>query len=498
MNRPGTVFSLPATRIRPESLVRHADADWAIADSRSGECLVVRTPAPAILHRFDGEGTTQDGHHVLLGPLNARNAARLRECLPWLTPVPLGQCVSFGFGDRLGLATPGHIRALRKVGGTIRPVFAQQSARELQRTNRTAQNVLDAATWGSFGQGWIGPQGADADHLKSTADIDAYLAAGFSMFTIDPGEHVGRVAPDATPSALRAAFDALPWPTLEDAPADALRRYAGRTLTVEGHRLTFADEDVLRAAVKYGRAVAHVAAMWRHLASAAGTRAIELEVSVDETDEPTTHLEHVYVASELRRLDVVWSSLAPRLVGRFEKGVDYIGDVAAFEADWRIHAAIARHFGPYRLSLHSGSDKFSIYGAVAECAEGAVHVKTAGTSWLEAVRTIATVDPALFREIYAVAFAHYDDDRASYHVSAQTERAPRPAAMTDAQLPSMLDQFDARQILHVTFGSILKAPQATSRTPLGELIKDTLRAHPDHYAANLELHFARHLRPFAA
>ena len=86
---------------------------------------------------------------------------------------------------------------------------------------------------------------------------------------------------------------------------------------------------------------------------------------MDETDTPTTHAEHIFVASELRRLGVRWASLAPRFVGRFEKGVDYIGDLAAFDADMRVHAAIARAFGPYKISLHSGSDKFSIYEIAA-------------------------------------------------------------------------------------------------------------------------------------
>jgi tagaturonate epimerase len=91
--------------------------------------------------------------------------------------------------------------------------------------------------------------------------------------------------------------------------------------------------------VKYGGAIAHVAAMYRHLESKRVP--FELEVSVDETDTPTSHAEHVDVASELRRLGVRWVSLAPRFMGRFEKGVDYIGDVAAFEADLAVHAQIA-------------------------------------------------------------------------------------------------------------------------------------------------------------
>ena len=92
---------------------------------------------------------------------------------------------------------------------------------------------------------------------------------------------------------------------------------------------------------------------------------------------------------------VSWTGLAPRFPGRFEKGVDYIGDVDAFEADVAIHAAIARQFGPYKLSIHSGSDKFSIYGIAASQTEGLLHVKTAGTSYLEALRVVALRSPAI-------------------------------------------------------------------------------------------------------
>ena len=151
---------------------------------------------------------------------------------------------------------------------------------------------------------------------------------------------------------------------------------------------------------------------------------IELEVSVDETETPTSHAEHIYIASELKRLGVKWVSLAPRYVGRFEKGVDYIGSLAAFEADFAGHAAIARWFGPYKLSLHSGSDKFSIYPIAARLSRGLVHLKTAGTSYLEALRTIAHHDPAFFREIYTFARQRYETDRLSYHVSAELSECP--------------------------------------------------------------------------
>jgi hypothetical protein len=191
-------------------------------------------------------------------------------------------------------------------------------------------------------------------------------------------------------------------------------------------------------------------------------------------------------------------SLAPRFVGRFEKGVDYIGDPREFAEELAAHAAIARTLGPYKLSLHSGSDKFSIYGPSAELTRGLVHLKTAGTSYLVALGALATVDPALFRSIYAAARGWYERDRVSYHVSADLSKAPEPEALSDAELPLVLDQFDARQILHVTFGSVLTAQDAAGRRVFHEPIMRTLQSHADVYAAMLEAHFLRHLRPFAA
>jgi tagaturonate epimerase len=500
MIRESRLASLPHLAVLPRSVVSYAGAEWAAAECR-GELRLVVTPASAatdLLRAFDGELSERDGRPMLVATPSPRNAAALRRHLPWLTPRPLGLCSSFGFGDRLGLATAGHVRAMRRSGGPIAPIFAQQSIREMTRSNRGPQQVVDAATWGAFREGWTHAVGADADHLKHAADIDACLAAGFTLFTIDPGAHVANIPGGTAPDVLRAAFEALPWQALEDSPQAQAARFADRAVDVGGHRIVFDAGTLLHAAVKYGRAIAHVTAMYRHLAGAAAGRAFELEVSGGETPTPTTPAEHVYVASELRRLGVRWVSLAPRLVGRFEKGVDYIGDPGAFEADWAVHAAIARELGPYKLSLHSGSDKFSIYAAAARQSRGLLHVKTAGTSYLEAVRTLAVIDPGVFRELYTFSRERYATDRESYHVSASVDRAPAPELLEDDELPAVLDDFHARQILHVTFGSVLTARDTAGRSLFREPLMAGLSAAHEAYAANLETHFARHLQPFAA
>jgi hypothetical protein len=413
-----------------------------------------------------------------------------------LQPNLLGLQTSAGMGDRLGLATPGHARAARHYQDTIAPIFTQQSIREMARTGRTPQQVMDDATWGLFEESWRLPHGADADHLKSTEDIDACLACGFTFFTIDPGLYVDGSAESASLGELRELAGML--------PAHIAIKASGllsKSFNFEGLRLNFDEACLLKAAVKYGKAVDHVAQMYHHLEQSAGSRPFELEVSVDETEQATSHLEHVYIASELKRLGVRWVSLAPRYVGRFEKGVDYIspsgklGDPAAFEVDFAGHAAIAHQLGPYKLSLHSGSDKFSIYPSAARLSHGLVHLKTAGTSYLEALRTIAGLDPAFFAEIYRFARERYPSDRASYHVSAELTRAPLPENVQD--WPGLLEQFDAREILHVSFGSVLTETYQSGSWRFYDRFMDLLHTYPDTYTSNLEKHFIRHLEPFA-
>jgi hypothetical protein len=430
-------------------------------------------------------GAQQDD--LFLCPLTPGNAATLRQRLPWLRPQPLGLLKSAGCGDRLGLATPGHIRAVRRAG-RVAPILAQQSMRENARTGRTPQQVVDDALWGVFQEGWHEPWGADADHLKTSDDVDLCVAAGYTFYTVDPGDHVDNEAHTAPLEALQKKIHALPWDALQDSPQRLHKRYLGRRFAVEDLALKFDQAALARAICKYGRAIAHTAAMYNHLVMAMGGRAFELEVSVDETETPTSPLEHFFVATELRRLGVQWISLAPRYIGRFEKGVDYIGDLDAFDAEMAKHAAIARGLGPYKLSIHSGSDKFSVYPIFARHAGDLVHLKTAGTSYLEALRAIAGVDPDFFREILACALVRYERDRATYHVSAQAAKVPSPEQLADDQLARVLDLFDGREVLHVTFGSILDR--------FGDRLLAVLDAFEEvHYAA-LERHFARHLAPF--
>ncbi len=382
---------------------------------------------------------------------------------------PLGLSPSFGFGDRLGLATPGHVQALRNRQSAILPIFAQQSVRENARTGRTPQQVMDDAKRAVESAGWDQPWGADADHLKTVEDLPAFVAAGYTFFTVDPGAQVDNAADTDSVSVLQEKAAGQNW--------DELSALYLSTNGETGYG-KFESETLLRAVVKYGRAISHTIVMFRYLSELKDS--FDFEVSVDETDAPTTPLEHFFIANELTRAGVKFTSLAPRFIGRFEKGVDYIGDLAALDAELEKHAAVTAQFGTYKLSLHSGSDKFSVYPLIVKHWGRRVHVKTAGTSYLEALRTLAVTSPALFERIWALGLARYNTDRATYHVSAD------PALVAAGlPLPALLDDFHAREILHVTFGSAL--------TEFGAEIKAELVKNASAYNANLQKHFAKHL-----
>jgi tagaturonate epimerase len=450
-----------------------------------------------IVHWGDGDGGLRGQSSLCSGallteaPATAANAAALRALLPNLRPVPLGLTTSAGMGDRLGLATPGHVAALRAVGGVgrIAPIFAQQSVRENVRTGRTPRMVLDDATLGAFAAGFTHPVGADADHLKSEADVDAFAAEGYSLFTLDPGEHVRLDADALAGSDLERAYaDFVPWDALASSPSDLRARLADLTLDLGDAALRFAPGELERAAVKYGAAIAHVARLARHLRARAGADRAEIEVSVDETDTATTPAEHAFFALELRRLGVDFVSLAPRFAGHFEKGIDYQDDLTELALDLARQARVAAALGPYKLSLHSGSDKFAVYPIAAAATQGRVHLKTAGTSYLEALRVVGMHDPALLHAVMALALERFDEDVRSYHISGRPERVTPAPALPGAAALAWLERPDARQVLHVTFGSALRR--------YGAEIRALLQTHPDAYAEAIRRHFERHLSPF--
>ncbi len=408
-------------------------------------------------------------------------------------PAVLGLKKSFGFGDRLGLAIAGHVAAAEKFD--FAPIFAQQSIREMTRTERTPEEVMLAAQKHLDAVGYSKPWGADADHLKTPEDVRRTAAAGFCFFTIDPSEHVSNRADSMSFAELQASVAEL-----EAAKIFGERSwrdfYLNQKFEVSAQQtFQFTKERLFRAAVKYGRAIAHSEEMGRHISAANAGRAFEIEVSVDETDSPTSPLEHLFFGLELKQRNVPSVvSLAPRFIGDFEKGIDYRGDVKRFEASLREHVAIAQYCGPYKISVHSGSDKFSIYPVLGRICADLLHVKTAGTSYLEALRVVARTSPELFGEIAEYCRGRFESDRKSYHISTTLDQVQRlPSFKSKADEPLYLDEIPGRQLLHVTFGSVLTLGKNARGRPFKAAILEILQSHSDLHQEVLEWHFTKHL-----
>ncbi len=401
-------------------------------------------------------------------PLDHEAAAYLREEFPFTAPVPvLRRERTMGVGDRLGIACPGHIRAFERFDAS--PVFAQQSMRELNLTNRSYRDVLDAVTFAVFREDFRGGFGADGDHLKRQEDVQTALSLGYTMITLDCSEHIRE-------DGGRAVL------------TDELKqRYLGGAFSPEdGLSLTFSEDALAEAQHIYGGAVSFAASVWERF-FARGQAGADFEISIDETSTPTTPLQHFFVAGELRRRGVDMATVAPRFCGEFQKGIDYIGDLRQFDRELRAHAAIARHYG-HKLSIHSGSDKFSVFPSIGRETRGVFHLKTAGTSWLEAVRVVAARDPALYREVHAFALKSFSEAKKYYHVTTELGRVPPLASLSNAQLPGLLEQDDARQLIHITYGLILGDPQLRSR------LYRLLDERSEDYAQALDRHIGRHLQ----
>jgi len=235
-------------------------------------------------------------------------------------PVTLGLQASFGFGDRIGLATPGHVASMKRCGAGIAPIYPQQSIREMTRTARSPQQVMNDAMSAARAAGWTDRIGADADHLKTTADVDVTASVGFTFFTIDPSGYVDQRADDYDEATLREKFEdtrgSAPW----------FYKYVGKSITLStGTQVELSEQACIRAVVKYGRAIVHALELGDYIDRVQRTafREHEIELSVDETEQPTTLAEHYIIAEQCLAGGMKLVSLAPRFIGDFEKGVDF-------------------------------------------------------------------------------------------------------------------------------------------------------------------------------
>lgn len=441
--------------------------------------LLVATGAAA--EKFEGELVTCDACSYVVAPKTHKNADALRAMFPFTAPMPvLKKMRTFGVGDRLGIATPGHLRVFKEYDAY--PILAQQSIRELNLTERTYEDVLDSATYYVFRDGYKDGFGADGDHLKKAEEIEYALSLGFTMITLDCSEHI-RGGVEKLTSAELAAECAL--------PAELAARYIGKEIVIEGETLVFDEDELRRCLLIYGEAIEFATGIYNKYFKEGGARA-DFEISIDETATPTSPLQHYFVANELILNGVDPATVAPRFCGEFQKGVDYIGDLVQFERELKTHAAIARHFG-YKLSIHSGSDKFSTFALIGKYTEGNFHVKTAGTNWLEAMRAVATADPAMYREIHEYALEMFAEAKKFYHVTTDLNKIPALSTLTDAELPALFTQNDARQLIHITYGFILTVKNEDGSYRFKDRLYKFWRDNENVYSDMLHAHIGKHL-----
>jgi len=432
---------------------------------------------------FEGEVVEMNGSAgALLAALSHPNAAALRRALLSTAPSPLGdQEITFGVGDRLGVAGPGHLRSMS--GYRACPVLAQQSVRELDLTGRDYEQVLDSSTWTVFQEGYERPWGADGDHLKSEEWVRTALNIGFTRITADVSDHISHEYASKNEAEVLEAYQRL-----EEGYRKRIEKsYLPMTIELDsGGTVGFSREALARTALIYGRAIEHALRLYRTGVEVKGEVAFDFELSVDETETPTTPEAHAFVALEAGELGMKIGSLAPRFVGEFQKGIDYIGDLEEFERTFAVHAALARYFG-HRISVHSGSDKFSVFPAVGELSRGRYHIKTAGTFWLEAMKILAIHEPGLYRRLHRAALERFDKATSYYVVTTNLDNVPALDRLKDRELPSLFDNPDGRQLIHITYGELLRDPE------LGPAFFEALHDHIEEYWAAVAEHTGRHL-----
>lgn len=489
--------------IYPDSMISNGKSVFFMAGQGSDRVLGMVCPfmfvngqpmRDPVGSAFEGaeQAVQVNQQHLMLKtcPLSPRNAAILRMVFPRLRPAPIGLQMSFGFGDRLGMATPGHVQAVR--GLDLTPVFAQQSVKEISRTGRTPTQVLDDAIWGAFQAGWQENMAADADCIRTKEDADPWIEAGFSWYTLDLHDYVDQRAQPIRSQDLQARLDILPWPLLEDSLEGVESRYLHHSFDLGLFRLIYDRDTLYRTLIKYGNAVVQAMRMYRYLCLRLGEGRFDFEITIDQCDTPTTQAEHFFFVNELQRLGVRITCFSPRLVGRFERGVDYIGNLSTLSYELERHAAIMSFLGPYKFGLHSGSGKFSVFPALQQTFNQLLHIKTSGSSYLEALRLLAMCEPALFRDILRLCREEYASDRMDYPVSADVQLVPDPMRISDDRLPNLLDEMNTRQVLAVTFAFLSTAKDDTGQ-PIGERVSDVVRQHENLYNDLLSSYFKPHL-----
>jgi len=369
--------------------------------------------------------------------------------------------LSFGVGDRFAHQAEAQLaafEALAAAGVVVAPVW-NKSNREHTFLGTEPESVRAAAAAAVAARRWPHPWFVDADHVRLDS-VDRFLGPS-DFFTIDVADAIGRPAPAADVAAFLARHPELCRPVAVAGIAAPLDLDRDRAVAIAGAFLEACRE---------------AGVIWARIRAAKGDDVV-IEVSMDETDAPQTPPELLVILALLADQGVPLQTIAPKFSGRFNKGVDYVGDVAAFEREFTADVAVLVHareaYGlpaGLKLSVHSGSDKFTLYPVIRRvlATTGAgVHVKTAGTTWLEEIIGLAEAGGAglaLAKEIYAYARDHVAELCAPYAAVIDIDPARLPTAAEVAgwsgprlaaavrHVPACSDfNPHVRQLLHVSF-----------------------------------------------
>jgi len=405
---------------------------------------------------------------------------------------------SFGMGDRFGHQGKAQLRACimaTDFGAEVVPVW-NKSNREHTFIGTEPSSLRAEADAAVKSLGWSKPYHVDADHIRLET-VDRFIAPS-DFFTIDVADTIGQPAAAAD---VKAFIDRHPELTGQLSIAHI------------GHPLEISRAEAERVANKFLLAVQDAGKIYRHIAKAKGEANFITEVSMDETDSPQTPHELLIILAALADEKIPLQTIAPKFTGRFNKGVDYVGNLEQFEKEFNddlavIAFAIKRYGLPpsLKLSVHSGSDKFSIYEPMRRALKkfnAGLHIKTAGTTWLEEIIGLAEAGGdglAIAREIYAYAIQHVDEFCAPYAtvIDIDKQKLPTAAAVngwSSGQFVSALrhDQSNPaynpsfRQLLHVSFKVAAK---------MGDRYYAALKKHEEVVARNvIENLFDRHMKP---
>ena len=331
---------------------------------------------------------------------------------------------SFGVGDRFAHQGKAQLAAIIKAaeqGVEIVPVW-NKSNREHQTIGSEIESCRAAADEAVKALGWTKSHYVDADHINLKI-VDPFLSSS-DFYTIDVADAIGQPAKEADVNAF-----------IESVP-----ELIG-TLNIEGipEPLEMTRESIAATANQYLNAVKLAGEIYRYIASKNGEGTFVTEVSMDETDSPQTPPELLIILAAIAKEGIPIQTIAPKFTGRFNKGVDYVGDVDQFAKEFEDDLAVIAHavdrYGlpeNLKLSVHSGSDKFSIYGPIRKALEktgAGLHIKTAGTTWLEELIGLAEAGGAgleIAKEVYAQAFEHSDALCAPYATVIDIDPAKLP------------------------------------------------------------------------